>query len=87
MASQGIEMLAYYLGMDYSDVRDYEYQAGNFTQKVFFIGDNLYCPYRSKPKDRFDSYAKEHWRRIEELPFPYQDSILWVYDEKFTLDV
>ncbi|HHJ3076704.1 TPA: hypothetical protein ACPVZG_000494 [Vibrio parahaemolyticus] len=74
---QGIHLIAHYLRMDYQDIKEYEYQSGRYSQKVFAIDNKYYCPYKQKPSDGFQ---KNRWKRVDNIPFPYSDSVLWVYE-------
>lgn len=65
------EALATHLGMDMSDLSDYNYQPGRFTRAVYAVDDNYYCAvktFNDLPKPTRKSVEPLHWR---EEPDPY----------------
>ena len=84
---QGAELLAFYLCMDFSDISDYEYHRGHWTQKVYCIGDVYYCPHKSRPSYRYEDgiFERKNWVKVSDIPFPYSNNIIWRYEHDVLL--
>lgn len=65
MAKYGAEGLANHFGTDIDTIKDSEYQPGQFTQKIFCVNDEFWCPYKSKARDIYGHLFDEgDWLRI-----------------------
>lgn len=54
MIIYGAEALANHIGTNIDSVRDCEYQAGQYTQKTFYIDDAVWSPYQTKAKEDYE---------------------------------
>lgn len=79
---QGMYLLAFYLCMDLEDFSDYEYHPNHWTQRVFCVGENYYCPYKSRPTYRYGgAFKRENWVKVTDIPFPYTNNTIWIYQD------
>jgi len=73
MAKRAYTVIAEHLGQDEETIKDYEYQPGKFTQKVYSFGNYYYAI--KEPKDSDGIFT--NWYPINSS---YDGRTIWMHD-------
>tara|TARA_R110000868_G_scaffold196229_1_gene442115 strand:- start:48 stop:302 length:255 start_codon:yes stop_codon:yes gene_type:complete len=79
MAKRSHTVIAEHFGADEQDIKEYEYQPGRFTRKVFALtGNDYWSTGKAAPTDRNGVIPRSEWVKVQSS---YDPSItLWKFN-------